>query len=142
LSGMLRHSMNSFEGVLGANAHGGIVTTKSGRPSGSGQVAEQGPTPTHQQSLDKKSIGDCLDVNAETMRYVHFYEDALQAFQTAKFVECKERCESLLEAVPDKATQVLLKRTEAYIGEDGSTVVGLTEDELKHWTGLHVMDHK
>lgn len=82
-------------------------------------------------------------VTPELRRFSQKYEEALNAFQQARFVDARSIVTAVLAERPwDKAALILLERVHQCIGPDGTEVIGLTADDLKNWTGVRVMTEK
>jgi class 3 adenylate cyclase len=70
------------------------------------------------------------------------YEEALEAFQRARFAEARGRLEALLAECPsDYAAQMLEKRCSERLASP-TAAAGLSERALAAWTGVNVMDEK
>lgn len=73
---------------------------------------------------------------------IKLYEDALQAYQDARFVAARDLLDELLRQTPDDGPAVRLKdRLNRYIGPDGR-MVGLSLEALADWTGVYLMTEK
>lgn len=80
-------------------------------------------------------------ISARQRQTVRMYEDALRAYQEARFPEARDLLRALLAVNPgDVPTLKLLERTCQYIGPDG--VVRMTLNERASWTGVNRMTDK
>mmetsp|Transcript_51046 Transcript_51046/g.148179 ORF Transcript_51046/g.148179 Transcript_51046/m.148179 type:complete len:710 (+) Transcript_51046:408-2537(+) len=87
------------------------------------------------------ALDDC--VTPEQRTNVRRYEEALQMFQQARFAEARDAAGALAEEQPgDLPTQMLFKRATMHVALDGADTGGLTEDQLRSWTGETRMDKK
>jgi len=78
----------------------------------------------------------CPSVTLAQRNYAARYEAALDAFQRGCFGEARGITMELLKERPqDFAAAALSKRAGQHLGPDGC-VVGLTEEELRNWTGV------
>jgi len=81
-------------------------------------------------------------VTEEMRTYVARYEDALAAYQQARFGDARRLAEALLEDHPgDLSAASLYRRAGLHVGTDGG-VANLSDEELRAWTGVVNMVHK
>jgi class 3 adenylate cyclase len=83
------------------------------------------------------SLGESQVVDPETRKRAECYEQALRAYQGARFAEARDLARSSLDGdVPDRAASLLMERAIQSLG----TV--LSEDELTAWIGVRIMHEK
>jgi len=96
----------------------------------------------HVSSLGGASPDDCC-VTPEQRTHARRYEEALEMFQQARFTEACDAARALVEEHPgDVPTQMLYKRASLHVALDGAASGGLSEDQLRSWTGETRMDEK
>merc|ERR1712083_1001706 len=73
-------------------------------------------------------------ISARMRHDVRMYEEALQAYQEARFPAARDILQALHAASPgDMPTKKLLERTCRYIGADGYSLVNMTSAERASW---------
>eukprot|EP00928_Gymnodinium_smaydae_P037092 TRINITY_DN2580_c0_g2_i3.p1 TRINITY_DN2580_c0_g2~~TRINITY_DN2580_c0_g2_i3.p1 ORF type:complete len:1063 (+),score=106.46 TRINITY_DN2580_c0_g2_i3:105-3293(+) len=101
-------------------------------------------TPAFFESCVNELFGASVDaVPRDKIDAVRFYEQALQAYQQAAFPAAIGLCQSALQHHPNDAPSArLLELAQRYVAADGRSVVGLSADELRGWTGVTLMTQK
>lgn len=100
--------------------------------------------PEDQQEKSEFAGEDAIvSVTPEVERLAAGYEEALRAYQEARFALAVQLAEGVVRDWPaDQAAAKLLQNARGYVGEDGAEGVGLTPEELAAWTGVRVMAEK
>lgn len=88
-----------------------------------------------------QSLQDC--VTPEQRTHARRYEEALHLWQQARFADARDAAGALAEEHPDDLpTQMLYKRASLHVAPDGKETIGLSEAQLRSWTGETRMDDK
>jgi len=117
---------------------GPAVVPVSATPQ-SAAVSSSDP-PSHNRAASEQDAAKLQKLRLRAERY----EDALQAYQQAEFAEALAGLEALLAECPsDRAAQLLEKRCLEQL-EKRCLAHGavLSEEELRAWTGVNVMEEK